>query len=1408
MKQTKRILLASLFSLTSVALAAGVFKAAPASAVVYTAEEIFSFRNVVGYQCQSLDDANRSVLSVTSGSGGEIAVNGRLSGAFSWEVGSVNVNSYTLVFTDAESGNALTIDARAAGSKAALSLSYAQAGESAAISSVTVQAGSGINYIFDPAEAAVKAEDSLGMTYEFAGPTGLNISGFERYRAELKIVSASGEGKINIYSLCGYDCITESMYDSSRFKPSVYVKADAYAVAGEAFALPRPYASVLGGEEPDDITVAVFENGREKLAECAVGEAAEVVFGEKGSAEIVYTATAKSGNKSVVTLPVSVLEEGDVYNTFAPDGSCGNVTVGTSSEIILPYVVNSSTLNSSVSAYYPSCVRVTDSSGNAIGGWDGKESGKAQTVRFSEAGEYTVTFTDRSGKGNVLSYKVTVDDELAGIDGIPVEEFYECASEYALQPASLYYKGESRQAEVKAISPDGREFTSGFAFDMGGIYRLIYSAELGGEERSVELRLTVYERADASFSFKTSSVFYEILDEGNAGVAVLSVADEYVVFERSIDLSSATVDTEIYTTIPNGDESFLQIKDRDPAGSYCLIDFNVVNSDAASLDFSRIYIRVTDAYDSENYFEIRIADGAFAGAGGLSYIRARAVGQSFSGMAVRNGKYGQQGQEELKVTKDEFNESGGFLMNYGFQKDGSAHERLKSFKIYYDNQEKALFAVSGTQYGTLVCDFDDPRFSSSLWGGFTTGEAILSIRLGNIGNSGKLIVYSVGDYDLTSEYLTDNEPPVLTLDKAAGENAYALIGRPFPVFKAQAADKNYSEVVVKAYLGGEEVPVTDGYFVPEQPAVYTLVYYAVDAFGNKSAAEYVSVRAQSTQTGITLRAGNKETVSFLGRTYVAPEYEAIGASGGVNSFLGYRLKGSNTFIQAKNGRIEFPEAGTYEILYKVTDYLSQSAEDFYEVVVSATDVPVVQEAFGFYAMMFTGSFTYEMPFLPACVYTETGIEEAEEEIFIYDGETLVAKLLPYESWSPAAELAGHTLVAKYKIAKVGRLYEYSFDVRAKGDNSKEAYFSTSEGVVYSETNSTQPVFTMTADGGFAFEKELLANNFGVAFWFSQGADSFAEVTLTLTDSRNPSEILSVVLKKQPGGVVASADGANWYNCSGDWSQSSGVAVCYLSDSGRFTDGIGLSLGSPAFAADGKTPFAGFSSGRVYFSLGLSGVTSSVSLCLTEINNQQMSMSTDRVAPELFVKGTYPGYDLGDTVTVFPAVADDVLNQSEKLTVSVYTGTDRSPVYVRDINGIELKEMPADREYYFKASDYASYTILYSCNDTSDRSNRRTETRTIVILDKVAPQASLTQSALTVKAGQSVELRALLILSDNITPIEELTVDISVRQNRLRTYANDDGTYTFGEAGKYYVDYLIRDSSGNLTILTLVVNVQQ
>ena len=164
---------------------------------------------------------------------------------------------------------------------------------------------------------------------------------------------------------------------------------------------------------------------------------------------------------------------------------------------------------------------------------------------------------------------------------------------------------------------------------------------------------------------------------------------------------------------------------------------------------------------------------------------------------------------------------------------------------------------------------------------------------------------------------------------------------------------------------------------------------------------------------------------------------------------------------------------------------------------------------------------------------------------------------------------------------------------------------------------------------------------------------------------------------------------------------------------------------------------------------------------------------------------------------------NVLNQATTPTVSVQLGG----TYLKDLNGLTLQNVPADQTYDFRIEEYGTYTILYSSSDTSSRGNLRTETVSFIVVDKEPPVAALSQSSLTVSAGESVDLAAMLTVSDNITPSGELRTVISVRKNRLREYVEESGTYTFTEAGRYYVDYLVRDGAENLVIVTLTVTAE-
>lgn len=161
MTKCKKWLFALVFAVCAALIAGGVLLGVSAASI-YTTEDIFSFRNIVSYRGQALDDSDRSALAVTTGIGGEVFVNGEQSGAFSWEIGTEKISSYEVVFADVESGDAFSFEARLSGARAVVTLSYVADGKSREVSSVTGQNAAKINYLFDPSDMSVRVAFESG----------------------------------------------------------------------------------------------------------------------------------------------------------------------------------------------------------------------------------------------------------------------------------------------------------------------------------------------------------------------------------------------------------------------------------------------------------------------------------------------------------------------------------------------------------------------------------------------------------------------------------------------------------------------------------------------------------------------------------------------------------------------------------------------------------------------------------------------------------------------------------------------------------------------------------------------------------------------------------------------------------------------------------------------------------------------------------------------------------------------------------------------------------------------------------------------------------------------------------------------------------------------------------------------
>ena len=244
-------------------------------------------------------------------------------------------------------------------------------------------------------------------------------------------------------------------------------------------------------------------------------------------------------------------------------------------------------------------------------------------------------------------------------------------------------------------------------------------------------------------------------------------------------------------------------------------------------------------------------------------------------------------------------------------------------------------------------------------------------------------------------------------------------------------------------------------------------------------------------------------------------------------------------------------------------------------------------------------------------------------------------------------------------------------------------------------------------------------------------------------------------------------------------------------------------------ADGSV-FNGFASGKVRIYFDFENVTGEVAIGVSRINAQNTTSATvlDRVDPRIVVSEEQPSrtVNVGTTMTVYSAMASDVIDPFGSLTVSVIA-PDGKPVKASD--GTLLSKVPADREYAFTADIFGTYTISYYSEDLAG--NEPVLPTVINVLDTEAPVITLARRNITTAKKGSTVVIAPATVSDNNTAVDKIYLSCYVVRPTGVMFKVDlrtSNSFVANEVGTYTLRYMAIDGTGNIRIVDNTITVEE
>ncbi len=1008
-----------------------------------------------------------------------------------------------------------------------------------------------------------------------------------------------------------------------------------------------------------------------------------------------------------------------------------------------------------------------------------------------------------------------IDNDVT-VDELSFEDSYPFDSEIEVPSASFLVDDKNVKASHYLLFPSGRSVSSSsVSLSEVGQYRLYYRAYADGKSLEKSFSFVVHRKLYSTNGDNSKLYFgnapYMEKEEEKGIVASISPYEEFI-WNEPIDLTSFNV-------------------------SKTLLSLNVTPASIGIADASKIIIKLTDRYDAANVVTIELKkcdDNRAEWCENNTYVMAYATGQLPTGLedGQKTGPFVTYKGTTYKYHKNNF-----YGARIPYSLPGAPHfistanpnykeeyVRDQIMSIYFDYKTGVVYAGSVAK---LVTDLKDATIQegSPVWGGFTTGEAYLSISAeGYNAERCTMLISKVADQGVSSyadnEFI-DNKGPSIDIDFAGFDKdslPFGIVNKSYPIFAATASDYLDGECEVKTdvymnYGLSNQVSlhVDDSAFIPKIPGLYTLAYRAKDKSGNETLLTYsIDVKLK----GETIEVDKVEkdsAVRYSGYEVKVPTLTYKNNQGTIHEKITAKLIDRGISYEVQDDKFIPLYAGDYEITYIYSDYLYSGTHK--EIInVQAGTKPVLNGTSSLPSYLIAGC-EYKLDQLKGTDYSSGEPKEIGASIFVKEGSA-EKKKVEGANYTPSS--AGE-LVLSYEIvgAKETTIVEYTSKIidcgyGKPGELDIGAYFQ-GDYSKYERHNSDIEYFSDgTKDINLEFINSLQA--FDLSLRFRGGSlPNFRTISLTLTDSLDSSIAVDFVYRKGNDGTLSfQINDGSPTAISGSFEDSkTALSFGYKNGTHLASGASGMSKAVTKNKA-GKA-FNGFPSGNVYLSINVSSMTSASSFCLLNLSGQPLTaVKADLIKPMISASAERGERRFGDILVLTPVLFGDVLDPNIITTMKV---TDPEGNIVIDDDGVSLDDADPGVTHKITLNKYGSYLVTYSASDNNG--NKITYSYAVTVADNIAPEVKLLGHTSTGKVGEKIKIAGLRI-SDNDS--SEFTIFVSVKtpDGRLITLGNvnNDGTFTpsssfvANKKGTYEVCYMVYDDSGNSVFISYQVEVTE
>lgn len=993
---------------------------------------------------------------------------------------------------------------------------------------------------------------------------------------------------------------------------------------------------------------------------------------------------------------------------------------------------------------------------------------------------------------------------------VAIESSYICGDALTVPSRKLTIGGKEYAAEVKLVLPDGTATSrKEVTLEKTGKYTVQYYVCVDGVPYADEVSFVVNEKAYTYANEETKVAYgkgtYEKSPETTGLYVQLKELDS-LSFNKIIDVPDVNED------IP-------------------LVKYFIAPSEIESADFTRITFTFTDVSDPTCNLRI-VAQSSNPdtndGKGGC-YLLAGGNGQLLKG--------DQSGKIHVNNQYGAYYYKGGSFFGYGI-----TYPKEFPNGVLAPEGDPSVLAIE-LEFNPVTCevkvnnsliiDTDSKNYyggaSDVKWTGFKSGKVKLSIKCEGYNKSAAgFVLTDVKDVDLSSDDCADDVPPEITIvggyDEGQMPFAYVGKGEYYTIPSATAFDLISGECAVKTAVyrdygleSQSRVNVVGGKFETEYAGVYAIVYTAYDDSGNKSDEKILYVTAKTDVPEIEITASGLETSYEAGAKVIVPKPQVTGGSGDKTVTARVYCGDEEYYLGADEREWAFfPESsGEWKIEYTAVDYVGHKAQKTYDASVVNATVPSFRDEVAL-PRAFVAGLGNRLPELIAYDYTSGKLVTAAATVAVTD-KNGTKTYKSGEVFVPEVANNGDKISVTYSYGKgtnaieqgpfeIPAILAYENDELAVGNYFYDTGDGAFEKIV---TDHGLKIVAREGEHSWTFANALVANGFSLTFGGVENACDYGKMTVTLTDSVNPAEKLTVEMLCSDTGKTSFAcgslsDDTSAKSLSGENGDIIKSFTVGLTKNRLFVNGYAY---DPDKYADGSK-FNGFSSGMVNLTFTATEMTENSAYYVTEVNSYVITRARlDRSAPNVSLSGDYGGYySKGATYVFRAAVSADVLAPVVDFGMSV---KDPDGNYAVSVDGITLKDVDPTRTYTLKLDKYGVYGVSYtSVENNAPRQNPNTGVSyEIHVTDDEAPVYTVSKNmSRKIKLGETVELPTFTV-TDNLTSAENIVSYMVIVNPNGRSVYVTGGSFKFDFAGKYKISCYFADEAGNTAVYSFTVTVE-